>query len=354
MTTILDGKALRDKIFEQLKFKVDLMPQKPTLIVILVGNNPASRIYVNNKKKWAEKLGIISGIIELPEDVSEEKLCKIITILNNNDNVNAILVQLPLPPHINKTKVIETISPKKDVDGLTSYNSGRLFSGQKPYAYPCTPKGIMSLLDEYDIQLDGKLAVVIGRSNLVGKPVAQMLLKRNATVVMCHSHTKNLSDIIKTADIIVSAVGKNIVGEKNILKSDCVIVDVGIFKGEDGKTRGDVDFEYFKDKIDYISPVPGGVGPMTIASLMENTVTLAELQFNNLRKEILQNVSRTIDSNIQRYQIKSYEPIRTWQSRNIPLITTSFGEEFDLSRWPKSTRPHKKPNRRASSIGKQI
>lgn len=273
MAIILDGKNLRDKIFCDLKAKLDKMPQKPTLAVILAGDDPASAIYVRNKKKTAENLGINSLVINYPSDVSENELLAKIDELNNDNSVTAILVQLPLPEHINKFKVLDSISPKKDVDGLTPYNSGKLFAGEEPYVYPCTPKGILLLLDEYNIELNGKHVVVIGRSNLVGKPVAQMLLKRNATVTMCHSHTKNLSEITKTADIIVSAVGKNVIGEK-MLKSDCVVIDVGIFRDVEGKVRGDVDFESVSKIAAYISPVPGGVGPMTIASLMLNTVEL--------------------------------------------------------------------------------
>ena len=274
MAIILDGKKLRDKIFESLKAKLDKMSEKPTLAVILVGENPASQIYVRNKKKTAEKLGINSLSIEYPADISENELLSKIQELNNDKNITAILVQLPLPEHINKNKIIDAILPQKDVDGLTPYNLGKLFSGEEPYVYPCTPKGILLLLDEYNIELDGKNVVVVGRSNLVGKPVAQMLLKRNATVTMCHSHTKNLSGITKTADIVVSAVGKNVIGEK-MLKSNCVVIDVGIFRDENGKLSGDVDFENVSKISAYISPVPGGVGPMTIASLMLNTVELA-------------------------------------------------------------------------------
>lgn len=273
MTVILDGKKLRDKIFLDLKAKLDNMPQKPTLAVILAGNDPASAIYVRNKKKTAENLGINSLVIEYPSNVTEVELLSKIKELNNDKSITAILVQLPLPEHINKFRIIDTISPQKDVDGLTPYNLGKLFAGEEPYVYPCTPKGILLLLDEYNIDVDGKHVVVIGRSNLVGKPVAQMLLKRNATVTMCHSHTENLSEITKTADIIVSAVGKKVIGEK-MLKSDCVVVDVGIYKDENGKVRGDVDFENVSKITAYISPVPGGVGPMTIASLMLNTVEL--------------------------------------------------------------------------------
>ena len=275
MATILDGKKLRDKLLEQLKTKLDGFDKKPTLVVILVGENPASKIYVNNKKKTAEKLGINSLVINYPINVTETEVLSKIEELNRDENVTAILVQLPLPGHISKEKVINTISPKKDVDGFTPYNVGKLFSGEVPIVYPCTPKGVLLLLDEYNIDLDGKHAVVVGRSNIVGRPMAQMLLNRNATVTVCHSHTKNLSDIIKTADIVVSAVGKNII-EGEMLKSDCVIVDVGISKDENGKTRGDVDFESASKTASYISPVPGGVGPMTITSLMLNTVELFE------------------------------------------------------------------------------
>ena len=273
MTVILDGKKLRDKIFTDLKSKLEKMAVKPTLAVILVGENPASKIYVNNKKKTADNIGINSVVIEYPSNVTQKELLQKIQELNSDENVNAILVQLPLPEHIDKNAIIESILPQKDVDGLTSFNLGRLFAGEKPYVYPCTPKGILLLLDEYNIDVEGKHVVVIGRSNLVGKPVAQMLLNRNATVTICHSKTKNLSEITKTADILISAVGKNVVGEKYI-KNNCVVVDVGIFKDDDGKIRGDVDFENVSKHCSYISPVPGGVGPMTIASLMLNTVEL--------------------------------------------------------------------------------
>ena len=275
MAIILDGKKLRDKIFENLKQRLNNMSEKPTLAVILVGDDPASQIYVKNKKKTAENLGINSIVINYPSDIPENVLLDKIKELNNDNKITAILVQLPLPKHIDKFKIIDAIAPEKDVDGLTPYNSGKLFAGEEPYVYPCTPKGILLLLDEYSIELEGKHVVVIGRSNLVGKPVAQMLLNRNATVTMCHSHTKNLSDITKTADIVVSAVGKNIIGEK-MLKSDCVVVDVGIFKDISGKICGDVDFANASKIAAYISPVPGGVGPMTIASLMLNTVELAD------------------------------------------------------------------------------
>lgn len=275
MTTILDGKKLRDKIIENLKAKVDTFEEKPTLVVILVGENPASKIYVNNKKKMAEKIGIHSEVINYPANITEAELLDKIEELNNNKKVTAILVQLPLPKHISKDNVMNKIIPSKDVDGFTPYNFGKLFSGETPTVYPCTPKGILLLLDEYNIEIEGKHVVIVGRSNIVGKPLSQMMLNKNATVTICHSHTKNLSQITKTADILVSAVGKNII-EGEMLKTDCVIVDVGIFKDENGKTRGDVDFESASKIVSFISPVPGGVGPMTIASLMLNTVELFE------------------------------------------------------------------------------
>lgn len=277
MAEILDGKKLRDKILEQLKVKIEKFEIKPTLVVILVGENPASKIYVNNKKKTAEKLGINSTVINYPPNVSEKELLAKIEELNNDKSVTAILVQLPLPEHISKENVMNTILPEKDVDGFTPYNFGKLFSGEIPTVYPCTPKGILLLLDEYGINIEGEHVVIVGRSNIVGRPLSQMILNRNATVTICHSKTKNLADIIKTADILISAVGKNII-EGKMLKSDCVVVDVGIFKDENGKTRGDVDFESSSKVASYISPVPGGVGPMTIASLMLNTVELFEKQ----------------------------------------------------------------------------
>lgn len=275
MTIILDGKSLRNKILSELKNKLDKFEKKPTLVVILVGENPASKIYVNNKKKTAESLGINSIVINYPDNIEENILLTKIEELNKNSDITAILVQLPLPKHIDKSKIINAISPQKDVDGFTPYNFGRLFEGEEPFVYPCTPKGIIRLLDEYKIPLEGQHAVIVGRSNIVGKPLSQMLLNRNATVTICHSRTKNLAEITKTADILISAVGGKIIG-KNMLKSNCVVVDVGIFKDENGKTRGDIDFENVAPVASYISPVPGGVGPMTIAMLMSNTVELFE------------------------------------------------------------------------------
>lgn len=275
MAVILDGKKLRDKILSDLKLKIDKFEKKPKLVVILAGDNPASKIYVNNKKKTAEKLGILSQVIEYPSNVSENELLDKISELNKDETVTAVLVQLPLPSHISKKNIMNSIAPEKDVDGFTPYNFGKLFSGEEPMVYPCTPKGILLLLKEYDIELEGKHVVIIGRSNIVGRPLSQMMLNKNATVTVCHSHTKNLPDIIKTADVVVSAAGKNII-KGEMLKNNCVVVDVGIFKDGNGKTRGDVDFESASRIASYISPVPGGVGPMTITSLMLNTVELFE------------------------------------------------------------------------------
>lgn len=277
MAIILDGKKLRDKLLADLKIRVERLERKPTLAVVLVGDDPASQIYVNNKKKAAENVGIKSIIINMPSTTGETELVHKIQALNNDNNVTAILVQLPLPKHINKNNIINSISPQKDADGFTTANFGLLFSGQKPYVYPCTPKGILLLLDKYNINLEGKHVVIIGRSNIVGRPLSQMMLDRNATVTICHSRTQNLTNITKTADVLISAVGEKII-EENMLKSDCIVVDVGIFKDETGKTRGDVDFENVSKIASYITPVPGGVGPMTIASLMLNTVELYNLQ----------------------------------------------------------------------------
>lgn len=277
MAVILDGKKLRDKLLEELKNKLSSYNSMPKLVVILVGENPASQIYVNNKKKTAEKLGITSVVINYPSNVSENELLNKIKELNTEDSVNAILVQLPLPEHIDKFKVIDTISPIKDVDGFTPENFGKLLAGEKPYVYPCTPKGILLLLDEYGIDVDGKHVVIVGRSNIVGKPLSVMMLNRNATVTVCHSHTKNLSEITKTADILISAVGEKLI-EDNMVNQNCVVVDVGIFKDEFNKTRGDVEYNSVLAKASFISPVPGGVGPMTITSLMLNTVELFDIQ----------------------------------------------------------------------------
>ncbi len=266
---ILDGKKVSLKVLEQVKERVSKLDCQPHLVVILVGDNPASKIYVRNKQKAAENVGIKSTVLEFNSDISEQELLTKIEQLNNDNDVTGILVQLPLPNHIDKNNVVTAISPKKDVDGFHPENVGKLVIGMEPYFYPATPQGILMLLDEYNIRLEGKDAVVIGRSNIVGKPMAQMLLKRNATVTMCHSYTEGLEDKIKAADIVISAAGKKIVRCK-MVKNNSVVVDVGIFRDDNGQLTGDVDFDYVSPSVGFISPVPGGVGPMTIASLMFN------------------------------------------------------------------------------------
>jgi methylenetetrahydrofolate dehydrogenase (NADP+)/methenyltetrahydrofolate cyclohydrolase len=275
---ILDGKALSKKILEKIKVEVDKLEKKPHLAVILVGDDPASKIYVNNKKKTANALGIKSTVIELAENTPEEVVIDYIQKLNNDEDVSGILVQMPLPKHINRDNIVCAIDPKKDVDCFTPENVGRLAQGIKPYFYPVTPQGILIMLDAYKVPIEGKHVVIIGRSNIVGKPMAQMMLQRNATVTICHSHTENLEDIIKTADIVISAVGKKVVRCK-MVKYKSVFVDVGISRDTNGKLTGDlnweVEYENFDEVVSYfgrVSPVPGGVGPMTIASLMLNTL----------------------------------------------------------------------------------
>ncbi len=277
MTIILDGKSLADKITQNLKNEVSKLDKKPKLAVILVGDNPASEIYVRNKEKRAVEIGFESLVLPLPKDISEENLLEHIYILNEDENINAILIQLPLPEHINKQRIMEAIEPIKDVDGFTSYNFGRLALGYKPYSYPCTPKGIIRLLDEYNIEIEGKNALVIGRSIIVGKPVSLLLQSRNATVTTAHSKTKNLKELVSKADIIVSAVGKPKFITADYVKENAIIVDVGINRTENGLC-GDVDFVNVKDKTSFITPVPKGVGPMTIAMLMENTLELYKIQ----------------------------------------------------------------------------
>ena len=266
---IMDGKALSIKVLEDVQKRVETLSTKPHLVVILVGDNPASQIYVRNKQKTAEKIGIKSTVIKMNVEVSEKELLDKISELNNDNDVTGVLVQLPLPKHIDKNKIIMAISPKKDVDGFHPENVGKLVTGLEPYFYPATPQGIIMLLDEYNIPIEGADVLVIGRSNIVGRPVAQMLLKRNATVTMSHSYTKDLESKIQNADIIISAVGKKIVKTGN-LKQNSVVIDVGIFRDENGKLTGDVDFGVVSKTAGYITPVPGGVGPMTIASLMLN------------------------------------------------------------------------------------
>lgn len=278
MAEIINGKEIAENILNNIKKEVESYDVKPTLAVIIVGNDPASKVYVKNKIKKSEFLGFNSILKELPENTTKEELLDVIKNLNEDKNVNGILLQLPLPKGLNEKDFLDEISPIKDVDGFTTYNSGKLFKGEKPYAVACTPKGIIKLLETKNINLEGKLAVVIGRSNIVGKPIAALLLQKNATVIQAHSKTKNLPEILKLADAIISATGKEEFIKGDMVKEGAVIIDVGITRNKNGKLTGDVDFESVNKKVSYITPVPGGVGPMTIASLMENTLELYKLQ----------------------------------------------------------------------------
>lgn len=274
---IIDGKKTAQKILDDIKIQVAKLDKRPTIAVIIVGENPSSKIYVNIKNKRAIELGMNSLVIQMPENTTQEELETKVDDLNKNPEVNAILVQMPLPKHLDAYRIIEKIDPKKDVDGFNPENVGRLSIGLTPYAYPCTPKGVIRLLDEYNIDIEGKKAVVIGRSNIVGKPVAAMLLNRNATVIKAHSKTVDLPSVVREADIVVSAVGVPKLVKADWIKEGAVVIDVGITRIDD-KLSGDVDYENVKNKASLITPVPGGVGPMTIAMLLENTLHLYNLQ----------------------------------------------------------------------------
>ncbi len=247
MAQILDGKALSNKIIENIREKTLLLDKKPGLGVILVGENPASKVYVKNKEKQALNAGFNSVVYKLPENISKDDLLKLIDELNNDEGTNGILLQLPLPKHLNPYDFLDKINPKKDVDGFHPVNAGKLMLNEKPYAVPCTPKGIITLLDEYNIKLEGANAVIIGRSNIVGKPLSMLLLNRNATVTVVHSKTKNLSEITKNADILISATGRADMVTGNMVKKGAVVIDVGIIRDENGKLRGDVDFDSVKE-----------------------------------------------------------------------------------------------------------
>ncbi|WP_057829293.1 bifunctional methylenetetrahydrofolate dehydrogenase/methenyltetrahydrofolate cyclohydrolase FolD [Liquorilactobacillus cacaonum] len=280
MAKLLDGRALSKKIKLELHDRVDQLKQGgtvPKLVVILVGDDEASKIYVRNKHKAAEMIGIQTEDIKLPVDTSEKAVLQLIEKFNEDDLVHGILVQLPLPQQINSRKVTEAINPQKDVDGFHPNNVGHLFMGE-PRALPCTPNGIIQLLHEYHVPVVGKKAVVIGRSNIVGKPMAAMLLNESATVTVVHSKTKNMKEIIKTADIVVVAIGKAEFITKEYIKPGAVVIDVGMNRNHAGKLVGDVAFSEVESVASYITPVPGGVGPMTIAMLLEQTVRFAELE----------------------------------------------------------------------------
>ncbi|MGI6116227.1 bifunctional methylenetetrahydrofolate dehydrogenase/methenyltetrahydrofolate cyclohydrolase FolD [Luoshenia tenuis] len=276
----MDGKGLSAKIRGQLKERVAAFKAEygyvPGLTVILVGEDPASQIYVRNKERGCNEAGMASDVIRMPAQTTQEELLALIEKLNRDDKVHGILVQLPLPKGIDELSVLRTIDPAKDVDGFHVVNAGKLFIGEKALV-ACTPKGIMRLLEEYEIDLDGKNAVVVGRSNIVGKPISMLLLQRNATVTICHSRTKNLKDICRGADVLVAAVGKANLITGDMVKPGAVVIDVGMNRlPESKKVVGDVDFESVEPVAGYITPVPGGVGPMTIAMLLENTLEAAK------------------------------------------------------------------------------
>ncbi|MBC1587940.1 bifunctional methylenetetrahydrofolate dehydrogenase/methenyltetrahydrofolate cyclohydrolase FolD [Listeria welshimeri] len=278
MGQIIDGKKLAKEIQERVTTEVAELAKidkKPGLAVVLVGDNQASRTYVRNKQKRTEEAGMKSVLIELPETVSEEKLLEVVEELNTDDTIHGILVQLPLPKHISEEKVIDTISYDKDVDGFHPVNVGNLFIGKDSFV-PCTPAGIIELIKSTGTQIEGKRAVVIGRSNIVGKPVAQLLLNENATVTIAHSRTKNLPEVAKEADILVVATGLAKFVKKEYIKPGAIVIDVGMDRDENNKLCGDVDFEDVIEVAGFITPVPGGVGPMTITMLLANTLKAAK------------------------------------------------------------------------------
>lgn len=280
MATRIDGKAVSAKVREEVRKEVASLKEQgvcPGLAVVIVGDDPASRIYVNNKKKACQATGIYSEEYALPAETSQEELLALVDTLNHKRDIHGILVQSPLPKGLDEEAVVEAIDPKKDVDAFHAYNVGKIMIGDYQFL-PCTPAGIMELLKAYDISVEGKRCVVIGRSNIVGKPMAMLLLHQNGTVTICHSRTKDLREITRQADILVSAVGKSHFVTGDMVTAGAVVIDVGMNRDENGKLCGDVDFAAVEPLASYITPVPGGVGPMTIAMLLKNTVTAAKLQ----------------------------------------------------------------------------
>lgn len=277
---IIDGKAVSKKVKEDVKAECEQLKAKgviPGLAVIIVGDDPASQVYVHNKEVACEACGFYSVKYALPAETTQEELNALIDKLNKDDKINGILCQLPLPSHLDDKEVINRIDPLKDVDAFHPVNVGAIMIGDYNYL-PCTPAGVMELIHSTGVDVSGKKAVVMGRSNIVGKPMAMLLLHENATVEITHSRTQNLADITKEADILVAAIGKAKFVKADMIKEGAVVIDVGMNRDENGKLCGDVDFEDVKDKCSFITPVPGGVGPMTIAMLMKNTLTAAKIQ----------------------------------------------------------------------------
>ena len=280
MAKKIDGKAVAEEVHEQVKREVDRLEHKgitPGLAVVIVGDDPASRTYVNNKKKACEKVGIYSEEYALPASTTQEELLALIEKLNQKSDIDGILVQSPLPKGLDEKAIVAAINPQKDVDAFHAENVGRIMIGEFHFL-PCTPAGVMELLHHEKIAVHGKNCVVIGRSNIVGKPMAMLLLHENGTVTICHSQTKNLKEICSQADILVAAVGKAKFVTADMVKEGAVVIDVGMNRDENGKLCGDVDFDAVEPKASFITPVPGGVGPMTIAMLLKNTITAAKQQ----------------------------------------------------------------------------
>ncbi|MDI6826446.1 MAG: tetrahydrofolate dehydrogenase/cyclohydrolase catalytic domain-containing protein [Candidatus Aenigmarchaeota archaeon] len=277
MVVIIDGKKIAEEIMEGLKPRIQKLKKKniiPTLAIVMVGDNPASRIYIRNKQKACEEIGMNSNLYEFPESMKEEKLMALIQELNNDKKIHGIIIQLPLPKHMDEKKILSTVSPEKDVDGLNPVNIGNLLIGNE-YIAPCTPKGIIKMLEKMKIPVEKKNVVIVNNSNVVGKPLAMMLTNRFATVTLCHVKTKHLKAHTKRAEILITATGVSNLIKKDMVKEGAVVIDAGVCYKE-GKVHGDVDFENVKDIASYITPVPGGVGPMTVAMVLENTLILAE------------------------------------------------------------------------------
>lgn len=280
MSNIIDGKAVSAQVKERIRLETEQLKKKGIevgLAVVIVGDDPASKVYVRNKKKACETVGFNSYEYALPAETTEEELLDLVQKLNNDDKVNGILVQLPLPKHLDDKVIINNILPEKDVDAFHPVNVGKIMIGDYSFL-PCTPAGVMELIASTGTEIAGKECVVIGRSNIVGKPQAMLLLHKSGTVTICHSKTKNLKEVCQRADILVAAVGRAKMITSDYIKEGAVVIDVGMNRDENGKLCGDVDFEDCKDKASYITPVPGGVGPMTIAMLMQNTLTAAKTQ----------------------------------------------------------------------------
>ena len=280
MAEIIDGKKLAKKIREELKIKCDELKQKgiyPKLAVIMVGNNPASKVYVRNKSNACADVGVEYVEYLLEENIEQEELIELIKKLNEDKTINGILLQSPIPMHLDINEAFKTITYIKDVDGFSPASVGKLCIGEDTFI-SCTPYGVMKMLEEYNLDLNGKHVVILGRSNIVGKPLIQCCLQKNATVTICHSKTQNIEEITKQADVLISAIGQPEFVKTDMIKDKAVVIDVGINRNKDGKLVGDVDFENVKEKASYITPVPGGVGPMTIAMLMNNVIKAAEEQ----------------------------------------------------------------------------